>query len=346
MKNFEASITQEDINTVKDLLKTGNIGFGDNVNRFEHKFSAYSKKKYNVGLNSASSAAYCIFSYLYHRYGECDVYTPSLGFISPAWSAIKNGHNVIFVDVDDNLLFDFESYKSQKIKSGNKKILMPVLYGGVSDIPEFSELVSDELVVVDSAHCINPNISSDYIFFSFHPVKPLTMSCGGILATDDEDAHKYLISYRNFGRILKGDTYDIDDIGGFNFYMNNLNASLGISQMKSCYNNIIQRKNNYQFLKNNIDKDVGHFIEHDENSSYYLCTMVLKNESSENLRKKLKKLQCTSSFHYPYLHETKYFNSPYTLKNLQKLKDKIINLPIHQNLSNESLKKLVKAINE
>ena len=110
MKCFEPTITNKDILAVTDLLKSGNIGFGSNVKKFEDRFSKYSNTKYNIGLNSASSAAYCLFHYLYEKYGRCDVYTPSLGFTSVSWAAEKNGHNIIFVDVDDNLLVDYQSY--------------------------------------------------------------------------------------------------------------------------------------------------------------------------------------------------------------------------------------------
>ena len=176
MKPFEPTITKQDIQKVTELLESGNIGFGSNVKKFEDKFSKYSNKKYNIGLNSASSAAYCLFAYLYDKYGSCDVYTPSLGFTSVSWAAEKNGHRVIFVDVDDNLLFDFKSYKRLRKdpyirKNAGKTILMPVLYGGVSNISNFNEQVTDEIVVVDSAHCIQPTIKTDYILFSFHLIK-------------------------------------------------------------------------------------------------------------------------------------------------------------------------------
>ena len=167
MKSFEPTITKQDIQKVTEVLESGNIGFGSNVIEFENRFSKHSNKKYNIGLNSASAAAYCLYAYLYEKYGRCDIYTPSLGFTSVSWAAEKNGHRVIFVDVDDNLLFDFDSYKRLredpyvKEGTGNKKILMPVLYGGVSNIPNFNEQVTDEIVVVDSAHCIQPTIESN-----------------------------------------------------------------------------------------------------------------------------------------------------------------------------------------
>lgn len=350
MKSFEPSITKQDIIKVTELLESGNIGFGSNVKVFEDKFSKYSEKKYNIGLNSASAAAYCLFAYLYDKHGSCDIYTPSLGFTSVSWAAEKNGHRVIFVDVDENLLFDFDSYKQLRqdpyIKKGegNKIILMPVLYGGVSNVPNFNEQVTDEIVVVDSAHCIQPTIKSDYIFFSFHPIKPLTMSCGGLLGTDDEEANDYICSYRNFGRENVGDTYDIVN-PGFNFYMNNLNATLGLSQLDTCFENIKKRKYNLEYLQKSITLDVGYFTEHDEKSSYYLGTLILNKRGSEDLRHKLKKNGCDASFHYPYLHLSQYYNSNIPLGNLEYLDDRIINLPIHQNLSAIEVSKIVGVIN-
>ena len=350
MKSFEPTITKQDIQKVTELLESGNIGFGSNVKIFEDKFSKYSEKKYNIGLNSASAAAYCLFAYLYDKHGSCDIYTPSLGFTSVSWAAEKNGHRVIFVDVDDNLLFDFDSYKLLRqdpyIKKGegNKTILMPVLYGGVSNVPNFNEQVTDEIVIVDSAHCIQPTIKSDYLFFSFHPIKPLTMSCGGLLGTDDEEANEYICSYRNFGRENVGDTYDIVN-PGFNFYMNNLNATLGLSQLDSCFQNIKKRKYNLEYLQKSITLDIGYFTEHDEKSSYYLGTLILNERGSEDLRHKLKKNGCDASFHYPYLHLSQYYNSNVPLGNLEDLDDRIINLPIHQNLSAIDVSRIVGVIN-
>jgi UDP-4-amino-4,6-dideoxy-L-N-acetyl-beta-L-altrosamine transaminase len=345
MKQFKPTITFKDIISVSKLLYSGEIGFGNNVKKFEDKFSTYSNKKFNIGLNSASSAAYCIFAYLYDRYGKCEIYTPSIGFISPAWAAHKNGHDVIFVDVDDNLLFDFKSYEYEKRNTQLKKVLMPVLYGGVSNIPNFNEQVTDEIVVVDSAHCVEPTIKSDYIFFSFHPIKPLTMSNGGLLSTDNKDADNYIRKYRNFGRENRGDTYDIVS-NGFNFYMNNLNATLGLSQLNSCFKNIKIRKKRLNQLQNSGILDIGYFTEHDDKSSYYLSTLILNKGSSLKMRKKLIKNGCTALFHYPFLHQTSFrFNDGVSvLNNTDKLYDRIINLPIHQNLSERDMNKIIKVI--
>ncbi len=189
-----------------------------------------------------------IFSFLKEKYGCCDVYTPSLGFISPSWAANHFGHNLIFVDVNDNLLFDCVDYKNKRIDNGRKVVLMPVLYGGVSHINSW-DVLGDEIIVVDSAHCVTPTIECDFSFFSFHPYKPICSSDGGMISTDDFESVEYFRSYRNFGRLGVGDTYDVTQ-NGFKFYMNNLNASIALISMKSYYLKLSERKQNFLKLSN------------------------------------------------------------------------------------------------
>ena len=157
MKIFETKLLNEDVEYISKILLSGNIGFGSNVSVFENMFCDFSKKKYNIACNSASAASFMIFSYLKDRFGVCDVYTTSLGFTSPAWCAKHFGHNLMFVDVQDDLQFSCEHYRKIRKETKNRVVLMPVLYGGVSNIDNF-EGFGDEIIVVDSAHCVTPTI--------------------------------------------------------------------------------------------------------------------------------------------------------------------------------------------
>ncbi len=332
MKLFENKFSEQDLCSIIPVIKRGELGFGENVSLFENAFSNLSKKKYNTAVNSASAAAFIIFDYLKHKFGPCDVYTPSLGFTSPAWAAQHHGHNLFFVDVDEHLLFDSESYL--KIRNKNKSpssrtVIMPILYGGVSSIPNL-KLKGDEIVVVDSAHCVTPTIESDFMFFSFHPYKPICSSDGGIISTDKKDAALFFNSYRNFGRVNKGNTYDITQ-EGFKFYMNNLNATLALQSLSNYKDSLSQRKSNFEKIKirsASIDDELfcSNILPHDEYSSYYFATII----SDENNRNKLKKLYPTQT-HYPLLHKTKYFKSDEKLNYTEKVFDNIINIPLHQN---------------
>lgn len=325
MNIFKPSISNSDINTISDILKSGDLGYGDNVAILEDKYSSFSNFKYNVATNSASASAFMIFAYLKKIYGKCNVYTTSLGFVSPVWSAIHHGHNIIWVDVNENLLFDINDYKFKRSRdtSKNKSIVMPVLYSGVSNIEGFDNIIQeyDDIIVVDSAHCSTPTIKSDYTFFSFHPYKPIAASDGGMISTNNSSASNWFYSYRNFGRQTTLDSYDIVQ-NGFKFYMNNLNATIAITQLKSYYERLKIRKENYKTLLNiYADKNL---LPHDEKSSYYFSTIVCNENDINDLKDKF-----NTPKHYPLLHKTKMFKSDICLCNTEKYHKFIINIPLY-----------------
>jgi dTDP-4-amino-4,6-dideoxygalactose transaminase len=328
MKLFLTKFSNEHSLKALDLIKEGDIGFGKLSTEFENQFKIQSKKKYNISTNSASASAFMIFDYLKDVYGECNVYTPSLAFTSPVWAAKHHGHNIIFTDVNSDLVFDSSDYLSKRASSDKRKtIVMPILYGGISNIPQL-KLKGDEIVVVDSAHCVSPKIKSDFTFFSFHPYKPICSSDGGMISTDDKKASDFFRQYRNFGRKNIENSYDIVQ-SGFKFYMNNLNACLALESLKTHKERLKERKDNFNSLKSRIGifGDIlfnAKLLSHDKDSSYYFATVIADN----NNRDKLKKIYPTST-HYPLLHKTKYFKSEVKLNNSESIYDNIINIPLY-----------------
>ena len=339
MKLFETRILAEDIDSIiKPIIEKGDMGFGSNVTLFEKEFQTFSSKKYNTALNSCSAGAYTTFAYLREKYGVCDVYTPSIGFTSMAWSAKEHGHNIIFVDVDENMLMSVDAYKvKRKLRcerysdGGIKPVVMPVLYGGVSTIEKFTESIKqdnyNEFIVVDSAHCSTPQMQSDITLFSFHPYKPIAASDGGMLSTDLEEVYKFALAYRNFGRTNTQDGYQISK-SGFKFYMNNLNATIALTQLKQYRNNLTNRINAYQKLKQSNIK--GSLIKHDRLSSYYVATIIADDEEYAKLmRKKYSEVRL-----YPPLHLQPYYKDCDTtnLINTEDVYTKLINLPLYKNI--------------
>lgn len=328
MKMFETKIHKDDLDKINEVLLNGDLGFGENVSLFENKFATFSNKKFNVATNSASASAFMIFSYLKEEYGECDVYTTSLGFASPAWAAKHFGHNLIFVDVDDFLQFDVKDYQKKRriaceryADGGVTPVIMPVLYGGVSNIEGFDAFFEkssyNEVIVVDSAQCATPTIKSDFVFFSFHPCKPICTSDGGMISTNDSNADNYFRSYRNFGRQQEGNSYDIIQ-EGFKFYMNNLNATIGLTQLDRYEDNLKIRQDNYFKM---LDKFEGRLMPHDEKSSFYFATTLTTDAKDVILNNRLAR-------HYPMLHKTSYFENGQALSNLELLHPAILNMPL------------------
>jgi dTDP-4-amino-4,6-dideoxygalactose transaminase len=336
MKLFETKISSYDTNVkISPIIQSGELGFGPNVPKFEEEFASYSNKEHNVALNSCSSAGFIIFAYLKEKYGKCDVYTPSIGFTSMTWAAKHHGHNLIFVDVDSSMLMNVKSYKNARrwrcerySDRGIKPVIMPILYGGVSTIPNFIENIEEdgynEFIVLDSAHCSTPTMKSDVSLFSFHPYKPIAASDGGMLSTDFEEIAEYTRSYRNFGRENTKDGYVIAN-EGFKCYMNNLNATISLTQLNAYQNNLNIRKEVWDKL-NSMGLD-GTLAEHDRSSSYYVGTLIAK---SEDIAKEYREKYCSARL-YPPLHQQPYYKECErgSLFDTEKFYRLLVNLPLY-----------------
>ena len=336
MKLYETKILPEDIDSIiKPIIESGDMGFGSNVTLFEKEFQTFSSKKYNTALNSCSAGAYITFAYLREKYGVCDVYTPSIGFTSMTWSAKQHGHNVIFVDVDKNMLMSVDAYKAKRklryekyTNEGIKPVVMPVLYGGVSTIENFTDTLKkdnyNEFIIVDSAHCSTPQMHSDVTLFSFHPYKPIAASDGGMISTDIQEVYEFAATYRNFGRSNTANGYEINK-SGFKFYMNNLNATIALTQLKRYRYNLTNRVDAYQKLKESNIK--GSLITHDRLSSYYVATVVADDEEcAKIMREKYSEVRL-----YPPLHLQPYYEDcdSTDLPNTEDIYPKLVNLPLY-----------------
>lgn len=315
------SFSSNSISNITQTIQSGNMGFGPLVKQLESSFNIINNQ-HNIATNSASAAAFMIFAYLKEKYGRCEIYVPSLTFNSPVWAAKHFDHKIIFVDVNDELLFDCSDYleksttPSWKDPTGLKKVVMPTLYGGVSNI-EGWELRGDEIVVIDAAHCPTPTIKYDFAFTSFHPTKPICSPDGGMIFTPNKEAADYFYSYRNFGRKNLSGGYDITQ-NGFKFYMNNLSAAIALESLKDYSKNLDIRRKNFLLIQ---DKFEGRFLKHDENSSYYFATLI--TDKAIFLEKKYQ-----TSKHYPMLHKTAYYDNC-NLPNTEKLHPQIVNLPLY-----------------
>ena len=338
MRIFETKFLEEDLVDINKTLMSGLIGYGLKSSELEEKFSSFSKKQYNVSVNSASAAAFIIFAYLKNKYGCCDVYTPSIGFTSPAWAAKHHGHNLIFVDVDENMLMSMESYTEERrfrcerySDCGVKPVLMPVLYGGVSFIPDLEKVVKqdgyNEFVILDSAHCSTPTNICDVSFFSFHPYKPIASSDGGMISTNIIDLENFSKMYKNFGRENNKNGYEITS-EGFKFYMNDLNASIALTQIERYKQNLDVRKQNF----NNIQSKGlnGRLLPHDSNSSYYIATLICKTRGEAE---EYRSVFCKDRL-YPPLHKQSFYKQKYIhdLKNTDSFYNRMVNIPLYKNL--------------
>ncbi len=250
-------INQQDIDAVVAVLKSDFLTQGPQVPLFENTVSDYCGAKYAVAVNSATSALH--IACLALGLGEGDwLWTSPNTFVASANCALYCGAKIDFVDIDPrsyNLSVGALEEKLVQAKKLNKlpKIVIPVHFAGQScEMKRIFEL-SKEFgfkIIEDASHAIggkylNKPVGncaySNITVFSFHPVKIITTAEGGIAVTNSSELQRKMMNLRSHG--ITRDTaqmtqqadgawyYQQIDLG-FNYRMTELQAALGVSQMK------------------------------------------------------------------------------------------------------------------
>ena len=259
-------INQADIDSVISVLKSDYLTQGPKVPLFEKITTDYCETKFGVAVNSSTSALHIACLALGLGVGDI-LWTSPNTFVASANCGLFCGATVDFVDIDPltyNLCTTELEKKLIQAKENNKlpKIVIPVHFAGQSCNMERIHFLSKEYgfsVIEDASHAIggkylNKPIGnckySDITVFSFHPVKIITTAEGGLATTNDKKLLKRMQLFRSHGvtkqpelmtRKPEGSWYYQQIELGFNYRMTELQAALGISQMKRLDDFINQR---------------------------------------------------------------------------------------------------------
>jgi len=322
------------------------------VEKFEEKFSKYVKTKDSIAVNSGTAALNLALS-MYDLKNK-EVILPSLSFVSTANAIIENGGIPKFVDIDENTLC-IDPEKISKAISKKTRLILPVHFAGLgADINEISKLCKKyELdIIEDAAHAAgskydNKNIGShgEFVCFSFHPVKNLAMPTGGLIAINRKD-------HKKISKILKekrwcgisnriGNNYDVKKLG-WNYYMNEFSAAIGLSQLKKLnHSNKIRRKIAKTYSKKINLKDK---MKYDKDCSYHLFWIRVKNRNK--FRRQMNSVGIETGIHYRPIHTFSMYKKNINLPITEKVGNEIVSIPIHPNLSENQVEKIISNINK
>ena len=251
------SISTSDIRAVVRALKADFLTQGPIVELFENDVSRFVGSDHAVAVNSATSALHLACLALGVGPGD-KVWTSAVTFVASANCALYCGADVDFVDIDESTYTMSVSALRVKLENAREngqlpKVIIPVhLTGQSCEMAEISALAKEFgfKVIEDASHAIGGKyqgsrigncIYSDITVFSFHPVKVVTTGEGGIATTNDPNLAKTMRSLRSHGI-----TRDLDEMFspnaspwyyeqtnlGFNYRMTDIQAALGVSQLR------------------------------------------------------------------------------------------------------------------
>ena len=310
------SITDSDKKALTDFINTPNQRFtqGEKVREFEDAWSKYLGCKYSVFVNSGASANYIMTSIMKEEKGLGEVIVSPLGWVSDVSPLVNLGFTPVFVDVDmSNMSISLENIKKAMTKDTVGICLVHVL--GFSAINK--ELVNfakeNDLFLIEDC-CESHGAKhkgqmvgtfGDISNFSFYFGHHITTIEGGMVCTNDANLYNLAKLFRSHGMTREAhpnlqEFYKIRypklnplftfAVPGYNMRNQEMNAVLGLEQLKRLDFNIEKRSENFETWVDNLGD--RYFTDYDVNgNSNFALPLILKEEDEDLFSKCCKLLE-------------------------------------------------------
>ncbi|WP_373898197.1 DegT/DnrJ/EryC1/StrS family aminotransferase [Haloimpatiens sp. FM7315] len=380
MKNISFSppdITQNEIDLVVEVLKSGWITTGPKTYEFEDKIADFCQCKNAVTVSSATAGMELILKVFDIKEGDEIISTPYT-YTATSSVALHRGIKPIYVDVKkDSFLIDEE--KLIKAVTPKTKAIITVDVAGVPvDYDKIRKMLKDIgrediLFISDSAHAFGAKYKgkrvgsqADFHVFSFHAVKNLTTAEGGAITFDNdfgkEDLKKELKITSIHGQSkdalskMKAGAWKYDIItDGFKCNMTDINAAIGLGQL-SRYDKMLERREKIVEIYSNALKDKDWAIipfqkDDSRETSYHLYLLRIKDFTEEMRNAAIQDMAekgIATNVHYmPLPLLTVYKKLGYEMKDYPNAFNQYVNeisLPVYSTLELEDAKYLVEEL--
>src|SRR3989338_3028710 len=319
----------------------------------EEEICRYTGAKYCVMTNNGTvSLTLALLALVVKPLSE--VLVPNLTMIATPNSAVLIGIKPILVDVEkDTLCLDLE--KAQRAITKKTKAVIYVSCNGRSDdMRKVTKFCHDNnlLLIEDAAQSLGSFWQGKHLgtfgiigSFSFSVPKIITTGQGGALVTDDRKLYKKIKRLKDFGRNQGG--IDIHDLWGWNFKFTDLQAVIGLEQMKKLKTRVLRKKEiykKYHQLLSGINEI--QFIATDlENTTPWFVDIYVNDP--DNLMEYLKKKRIGSRRIYPAISTQKIYKNEYKnqkFTNSEEITSKGLWLPSSSNLTDSDINRIAKTI--
>ena len=313
-------ITKKDIFAVNKTLKSGWISSsGTEIKKFESEFSKFVDRKYSITVANGTAALEIAIKALGIKKDD-EVLIPNFTIISNALAVIRQQAKPVLIDCDlENWNVKIEDIE-KKITKKTKAIIVTHIYSFPNDMDKILKICKKHniLIIEDAAEVLGLSYKNkkcgsfgDLSTFSFYANKQVTTGEGGMISVNSEKLYKKCNSLKNlcFGKINR---FNHDDLG-WNYRLTNIQAALGLSQLKNIKNTIRKKMEigNYYYEKlkfNNNIQILPPFNSFSKNI-YWVVGILIKNKkmTALNLSKKLLKFGIeTRPFFWP-MHQQSIF---------------------------------------
>ena len=366
MKKFipvsEPNLNSKEITYIDEAVRSGWISSrGKFIEKFENEFAKYCGVKYGIAVSNGTAALHLALVALRIKKGD-EVILPALTYVACANAITYCNAKPIFIDSHPDYWGLDPAKIEEKITKKTKAIMAVHLYGHPCDMEPILKIAKkynlyliEDCAEAHGAEYKGRKVGSfgDISCFSFYGNKIVTTGEGGICLTNNKKLVEKMRILRNQGMNPKRRYWH--DVVGFNYRMTNLQAAIGVAQVKKLDNFIRRKRKIAKWYKEGL-KDLaekGLISLHPEmpwaKCIYWMHSILVKGKAKMNRDKLMEKLEKngieTRPFFYP-LHFLPPYKSNEKFEISEKLSRKGINLPSSTKLTKKGVKFICQEIKE
>lgn len=363
-------ITQDEINAVTEVLKSGWLSMGHKTLEFESKFAEYVGSEYAVATNSCTAALFLSLKVLGIKEND-EVITTPFTFAATANVIVHCGAKPVFADIDEKT-HNIDPGKLAERITDKTKAIMVVHYGGQpADMRKIMRIAKEHnlKVVEDAAHAAGAEYQEDrkvgslenLTCFSFYPTKPITTGEGGMITLKDDELSEKLRILRLHGmssgawkRYLQKDNwyYEITE-AGYKFNPSDIASAIGTEQLRKLDRMNERRKMISEYYDEHLRglDIVCPYVNPKTKSSYHLYPVRVTSYDRNKFIKQMAQKGIGTSVHFIPLHLMPFYQREHGYKRgdfpiAEKVYEDIVSLPIYPQLTEKELEYIIKNIKE
>ena len=351
------------LKSIDRVLKSGNIFFGKELNKFENNFNKLNKSRYGLAVGSGTEALYIALKSFGIGYGD-EVITVSNTAIPTVSAITSTGAKVKFVDINEDYLIDPEQIL-KKINNKTKAIIPVHLYGQSCDMDQINKIAKKNKlkIIEDCAQAQGATYKNKYVgtmgdagCFSFYPTKILgAYGDGGFITVKSKKIYQKMRRIRFYG--IEGLNKKNKFFG--KYYSNEQGINSRIDEVQLSILNIKLLQVN-KFIKKRI-KIANYYKNQLKDTSLTLPNIKMNNKhvfhlftvyhkKRDLILKKLLKLGIKLNIYYPYpIHKMKGYrflnnDKKLRLQVTEKMSQGIFSLPLYPEITMRDLEKITKSL--
>jgi perosamine synthetase len=258
---WKPQIGNEEPALVTQVLQSNFVNDGEVTEQFEREIARLVGTRHAVAVTSGTTALYLSLKALGVGHGD-EVIVPDVTFIATANAVTMTGAQAILVDVDERTLA-LDPASCERAITSRTRAIMPVhVSGRPGTIRQIMKLADARglPVVEDAAEALLSKHGGQYLgtlgkagCFSFSPNKSITTGQGGMIVTHDDEIHLRLRKLKDQGRPVRGTGgADIHESLGFNFKFTNLQAAVGLGQLKYLPERVQRQRRIYDIYREEL----------------------------------------------------------------------------------------------